>query len=160
MSIITMLAPKSLASQLDVARCTKMALVHDMAESLVGDITPVDGIDKVEKSRRESETIDFISRGLLGGLPSSYPTVGEDLRALWHEYEEGKTLEARFVHDVDKLELMLQMVEYERRHRINLGEFSWVGERVQLDEVKEWVQDLLRERCRFWDEVEDMTVSV
>jgi len=27
-------------------RCVMMALVHDMAESLVGDITPFDGISK------------------------------------------------------------------------------------------------------------------
>jgi hypothetical protein len=39
-----MLAPKE--AGLDSGRCVKMALVHDMAEALVGDITPVDGVDK------------------------------------------------------------------------------------------------------------------
>lgn len=43
MSIISMLCPDP---SVDRDRCVKMALVHDMAESLVGDITPIDGVDK------------------------------------------------------------------------------------------------------------------
>ena len=54
MSIMTMLAPPSLAAKINIPHCTKMALVHDMAESLVGDITPVDTqVSKSEKARRE-----------------------------------------------------------------------------------------------------------
>ncbi len=34
-------------------RCIRMALVHDLAESIVGDWTPYDGVSKVEKYRRE-----------------------------------------------------------------------------------------------------------
>ena len=34
-------------------RCIKMALVHDLAESIVGDITPSCGVSKDEKHRRE-----------------------------------------------------------------------------------------------------------
>ena len=35
-------------------RCIKLALVHDMAESIVGDLTPHDGISKEEKHNRET----------------------------------------------------------------------------------------------------------
>lgn len=34
-------------------RCIKLALVHDMAECIVGDIAPADNISKAEKHRRE-----------------------------------------------------------------------------------------------------------
>lgn len=34
-------------------RCIKLALVHDMAECIVGDIAPSDNISKAEKHRRE-----------------------------------------------------------------------------------------------------------
>lgn len=34
-------------------RCIRMALVHDLAESIVGDITPHNGVSKDEKYRRE-----------------------------------------------------------------------------------------------------------
>ncbi len=34
---------------LDVGKCIKMALVHDMGESIVGDITPHCGVSEQDK---------------------------------------------------------------------------------------------------------------
>lgn len=34
---------------IDINKCIKMSLIHDMAESIVGDITPRQGISKAEK---------------------------------------------------------------------------------------------------------------
>lgn len=36
------------------------------------------------------------------------------INSLWHEYEEQKTKEARFVKDLDRLEMALQACEYEK----------------------------------------------
>lgn len=154
MSIITLLCPPALASRIDLHRCTKMALVHDMAESLVGDITPVDGVAKPEKSRREAETMDYLCGTLLGGVHGG--AAGSDIRALWQEYEDSQTLESHFVHDVDKMELLLQMLEYERARQgqIDLGEFSWVATRIVLPEVKAWADELLKEREAFWAKIQ------
>lgn len=151
MSIITMLCPPSLASKLDIPRCTKMALVHDMGESLVGDITPVDGVSKPEKSRRERETMHFLGHGLLKNYNDG--VAGKGLKEIWEEYEAGETLEAVFVHDVDKLELVLQMIEYERRGegQLDLGEFAWVSKRIQLEEMRAWCQELINERGKMWE---------
>ena len=150
MSILTMFAPPSLAARINIQRCTMMALVHDMAELLVGDITPVDGVLKPEKSRRETETMDYLCKGVLGNVLAGYP--GEEIRKLWQEYEDSETLESKYVHDIDKMELLLQMMEYERQQegKVDLGEFSWVAQRIQLPEVKTWCDDLLRERAEFW----------
>ncbi len=130
-----------------------MALVHDMAEALVGDITPVDGVDKAEKNRRETETMDFLTSDLLGKR-TGLMKEGRGLRDIWQEYEDGKTLEAKFVKDVDKIELVLQMMEYERKGggKLDLGEFVWVAEKIQLDEVKSWCREILQEREDFWKE--------
>ena len=38
---------------LDLATVLSMALVHDLAEAVVGDITPHDGVDKAEKHAKE-----------------------------------------------------------------------------------------------------------
>ena len=38
-----------------------MALVHDLAESLVGDITPHDGVSKEEKYRRENVRFFYVT---------------------------------------------------------------------------------------------------
>ncbi|KAJ9295834.1 hypothetical protein DTO271G3_5857 [Paecilomyces variotii] len=150
MSIMTLLAPPSLSARLNVPHCTKMALVHDMAESLVGDITPVDtDVPKAEKARREAVVMDYIADNLLGGVPGGGLSGGE-IRKVFQEYEDNKTLEAQFVHDVDKMELLLQMVEYERAHEIDLSEFCHVAARIQLPEVKEWAATVLKEREALW----------
>lgn len=150
MSLITMFAPPSLSSRINIPRCMKMALVHDMAEALVGDITPVDGVTKDEKSRRESTTIAYFTQSLLGRVNGGM--TGQDLQDVWREYEDGETLESKFVHDVDKIELVLQMLEYEKAHdgKIDLGEFSWVASRIQLPEVRAWSDEVMREREEFW----------
>lgn len=151
MAMITMFAPPSLSSRLNIPKCTQMALIHDMAEALVGDITPVDGVSKEEKNRREGTTMDYFTKTLLGHVNGGL--TGEEIRTLWQEYEDSQTLESQFVHDVDKIELVLQMVEYERshEHKLDLGEFSWVASRIQLPEVKQWANDVLEEREQFWD---------
>ncbi|KAI4163287.1 MAG: hypothetical protein LQ342_003022 [Letrouitia transgressa] len=198
MSILTLLAPEPLRSKLDVPRCTLLALVHDMGESLVGDITPMDRVPKPEKHRREAEAMGFLTTGIrrhhqsksveeaprgaevdgVDGSSSQLPpseannghsfplshgllgagtgceVAGEMLRSAWDEYEADETLEAHFVHDVDKLELVLQMMEYERRGngKVDLGEFVWVAEGLRLEEMKAWCREVLREREQFWIE--------
>lgn len=44
MGVIAMLCPPE--ENIDKDKAVKIALVHDMAEALVGDITPVDNIPK------------------------------------------------------------------------------------------------------------------
>jgi putative hydrolase of HD superfamily len=150
MAIITMCAPASLASKIDLHRCTIMALVHDMAESLVGDITPVDGVSKPEKSRREEETMDYLCTQLLGNVDGG--GAGKTIRGAWQEYEDSVTPESLFVHDVDKVELVLQMIEYEKAHQQtkNLSEFAYVCSKVVTKEVKAWCDELLAERDQYW----------
>jgi putative hydrolase of HD superfamily len=150
MSLLTFACPAALRPRLDLNRCIKMCLIHDMAESLVGDITPVDGVAKPEKNRREAETMDYITKNLMGGLDGG--VAGEEMRAVWQEYEDSKTLESLFVHDLDKMELLLQMFEYEKRGRrtLDLGEFAYVATKFALPETREWAQQLLAEREVFW----------
>lgn len=154
MSIITMLAPPALSSKLDIPRCTRMALIHDMAEGLVGDLTPVDKVPKPEKSRREASTIDWVAERLLGNVHNG--TAGQSLREVWWEYENGETPESKFVHDVDKIELLLQMVEYERANdcQIDLSEFSWVARKLTMPEMKAWADEILKERADLWEQHE------
>ncbi|KAJ5240278.1 HD domain-containing protein [Penicillium chermesinum] len=136
MSVMTMLAPPELAARINVPHCTKMALIHDMAESLVGDITPVDtNVTKAEKARREAAVMDYITTSLLGNI-----------KDVFQEYEDNVTLEAQFVHDIDKMELLLQMVEYERSHKVDLSEFERVASRVQLPEIQAWAAQVVKER--------------
>jgi putative hydrolase of HD superfamily len=135
-----------------------MALIHNMAGALVGDITPVDGVAKHEKNRRESTTMDYFTNSL-GRV--NVGITGQELKAVWQEYENSDTPESQFVHDVDKIELVLQMVECERIHerKLDLGELPWIATRIVMPEVKEWSDALLKEREDFWAGQEHTTYT-
>ncbi|XP_070705208.1 5'-deoxynucleotidase HDDC2 [Pempheris klunzingeri] len=90
----------------DRDRCIKLALVHDMAECIVGDIAPSDNISKAEKHRREEATM----RHLSGLLPEG---LKQEIYGLWEEYENQSSPEARMVKQFDQLEMILQAHEYE-----------------------------------------------
>ncbi|KAK3007024.1 hypothetical protein RJ639_016922 [Escallonia herrerae] len=76
--------------------------------AIVGDITPDDGIPKLEKSRREKEALDHMCK-LLGEGPRA-----KEIHELWMEYEENSSMEAKVVKDFDKVEMILQALEYEK----------------------------------------------
>ncbi|KAK1417142.1 hypothetical protein QVD17_26264 [Tagetes erecta] len=122
-------------------KCIKMAIVHDIAEAIVGDITPSDGVPKEEKSRREKEAIDHMCK-LLGGGPRA-----EEIHELWMEYEENSTNEAKVVKDFDKIEMILQALEYENEQNKDLEEFfqSTAG-KFQTDLGKAWALEIASRR--------------
>ncbi|KAL4583758.1 hypothetical protein LXL04_008345 [Taraxacum kok-saghyz] len=53
-------------------RCIKIAIVHDIAEAIVGDITPADGVPKVEKSRLEQAALNEMCNVLGGGMRGTF----------------------------------------------------------------------------------------
>eukprot|EP00983_Pelagomonas_calceolata_P125727 1161231-Pelagomonas_calceolata.AAC.6 len=55
----------------DQNRCIKMAIVHDVAEAIVGDITPHCKVSKEEKKRMEEEAIKKIEQMLGTGTAAA-----------------------------------------------------------------------------------------
>ncbi|GJZ60666.1 HD domain-containing protein 2, partial [Tanacetum coccineum] len=98
-------------------RCIKIAIVHDIAEAIVGDITPSDGVPKAEKSRLEQAALKEMCNVLGGGMRA------QEIQELWREYEDNASLEANLVKDFDKVEMILQALEYETEHNKVLDEF-------------------------------------
>ena len=84
---------------LDRQRCIEMALVHELGEVYVGDLTPVDGVSREDKYRQEREA--FIK--VVEGLPN-----GKELLTLWEDFETGASPEARFIRQLDRLEMGIQ----------------------------------------------------
>ncbi|KAG7394939.1 HD domain-containing protein 2 [Phytophthora boehmeriae] len=123
------------------SKCIKMAIVHDLAESLVGDITPHDGVADKDKHRMEKEALDEICNKL-GDTPSA-----AEIRELWAEYEAGSTEEAKMVKDFDKFEMILQADDYERAQNIPLDDFfqSTKG-KFRTPLVQSWAEELTTQR--------------
>ncbi|KAG2122612.1 HD domain-containing protein [Suillus cothurnatus] len=129
---------------LDVSKCVMMAVVHDLAEAQVGDITPREGISKQEKQRLESEAMHNFVYDMLHGSPAALR-----IEALWNEYEEGETNEAKFVKDLDRLEMALQAREYEAAHTLDLQPFFDSSlPHLRHPEVKRWGEDLAQARSQ------------
>ncbi|MFN2221225.1 MAG: HD domain-containing protein, partial [Candidatus Promineifilaceae bacterium] len=101
------LAPH-LDEPLDLANALAMAVLHDLPEALTSDIpSPAWRLmPKEAKPQAEEEAM----RRITGAVDGS-----ERLLVLWHELKEGRTVEARLVHDADKIDLYLQALVYEQQ---------------------------------------------
>ncbi|KAH9464906.1 hypothetical protein Pst134EA_003347 [Puccinia striiformis f. sp. tritici] len=143
MAMLAMLSEKD--PDLDISKCVMLALVHDLAEAEVGDITPHDGISREEKYRRESIAIEKFTSELLPAQSIS----SQRLKSLWLEYEDGQTREAQFVKDLDRFELALQGVEYEKRDKLDSIQtfFETTVPLIKHPEVKGWANELMDERA-------------
>ncbi|MBI4258385.1 MAG: HD domain-containing protein [Thaumarchaeota archaeon] len=113
---------------LDVERAMGMALIHDVGESVIGDLTPEDA-DAPRKGVLEDEAVQRI----LSTLPEVVKTV---LSSLWEEYKAGASSEARLVRELDKVEMALQAEEY----RLDGYDAS------KLKEFKEYARGLVKDR--------------
>eukprot|EP00850_Spirogloea_muscicola_P016538 SM000135S26982 [mRNA] locus=s135:38563:48888:+ [translate_table: standard] len=122
----------------DQARCVKLAAVHDLAEAIVGDITPSDGIDKEEKNRREADAMEQLCTTLGGG------PVAAEVKALWQEYESNLSPEAKLVKDFDKVEMILQAHEYEAAQGHKLEDFfQSIQGKLQTRTGKAWAAEIV-----------------
>tara|TARA_B100001540_G_scaffold210207_1_gene185160 strand:- start:952 stop:1476 length:525 start_codon:yes stop_codon:yes gene_type:complete len=104
MSVMAMVLSdlKSLNSE----KVIKMSILHDWAESKIGDFMPDEiGYDK------KSELENYAMVEILESLPQS---IQSDYQNMWNEFLVRETPEARLVHELDKLEMALQAKIYEK----------------------------------------------
>ena len=90
--------------EFDTEKILRMALLHDMAESVTGDFTPEE-ISKKDKRKMENSAMQDILSKLPSKLTSIYTKI-------WKEYQNGNSKEAILVHEIDRLEMALQARKY------------------------------------------------
>ncbi|KAJ2003410.1 hypothetical protein GGI04_000788 [Coemansia thaxteri] len=126
---------------LDRGKCVKMAIVHDLAEALVGDITPFDGVSKERKREMEHAAMDQLSDMLSNSAQAA------EIHALWREYEDDTTAEAHLVHDLDKCEMIQQALEYEQSDGKQLDSFFESTQGIfRHPQVQAWADEIRRRR--------------
>jgi len=113
-AILSMIVAEEYFPDLDIAKVMKIALTHEIGEIIVGDITPHDKISKEEKHKLEETAV----KEIFGGFPNP-----EKYISIWKEYENNQTPEAKFVKQMDRLEMALQASVYEHQKHGDLSEF-------------------------------------
>ena len=90
---------------LDPLKLLRMALIHDLPEALIGDLMPL------QKNSETKENEENAIHQILSLLPKMQ---GENYLAVWNEYQAGKTIEAKAVRQLEKIEMAIQAKEYEK----------------------------------------------
>ena len=103
---VALLAAVATPAHLDRRRVLELAALHDLAEAAVGDLVPGEYASKAEKLALERKGLD----DLLGGCPAE---LRARMLADFDELAADATPEARFVHELDKLEMAFQARRYE-----------------------------------------------
>ena len=95
---------------IDGEKLLRMALTHDLCESIAGDVTPFcDAGAIASKHEKEKAAMNEIRKVV--GDP-----LGKELFDLWLEYEEQVTPVSLYCKDIDKFEMVMQAYEYEKKH--------------------------------------------
>jgi len=112
------------AKKLDTQKILKMALLHDLAESVVGDLTPEDAT--------KQQKVDLENTAMKKILATINNTQSKQYWKIWMEYQKQSSKEAKLLHDVDKLEMALQASVYKKsKHNV----------RPFLDSAKKQIKD-------------------
>ena len=126
---------------LNLLKVIKMVLLHDLVEIDAGDTFCYDKKAALDKSAREEKAANRI----FGILPVD---LMSEFRAIWDEFEERKTSEARFAAALDRLQPLL--------HNYNTQGAAWIAHGVTSDMVIERNQHIAQGSQELWDYAEKL----
>jgi len=101
LAIMTMVLAEHSDTPIDVLKVLKMVLIHDIVEIDAGDTFIYDTL----KSHSNTDNERKAAIRIFGLLPKEQ---GDELIAIWEEFETGATNEAKFAKSMDRLEPLLQ----------------------------------------------------
>jgi len=101
LALLGMVLAKKL--EVDEGKIIRMALVHDLVESETGDIPTPQKKENFEEEKRIATRI------------FSKIEDGNEYLGLWEEFELGSSKEAILLAQLDKIEMVMQALEYEKK---------------------------------------------
>lgn len=114
--------------ELDLGKTLEMLAIHELEELAIGDVTPLDKIDKKDLKDKAKEAVFSFVKNL---------NQSDFLMNLTDEYNEGKSLEAKFAKAVDKLECVLEFKKYQDLKQVSLSHLK--PQMLKNKKVKEFV---------------------
>ncbi|WP_372364999.1 HD family hydrolase [Candidatus Uabimicrobium sp. HlEnr_7] len=133
LTTLAMIVADHLFPELNTEKIMRMCLLHDIAEAYTGDFTPQHQITKTEKQHLEQQAMEQLLAKLARG---AYYIE------LWQEYEEQQTPEAKFVKNMDRLDMILQASIYEYIYKKDLSEFMSAIEKINCPHIQKIFRDL------------------
>jgi len=107
-ALMTFIFADELKIKINLIKTLEMALIHDIVESIVGNVdytSIIKGkITEKQKTLLENKAINQLRKSM-----TQYS--GNKISALWKEYEKGITKEAKFVKAMNRLETLMYLVE-------------------------------------------------
>jgi putative hydrolases of HD superfamily len=125
-TILAWLIADKYLPELDIVKILKYSLIHEIGEIYAGDITPDDNITEDEKYELEIASVKKVFSKL---------KHGDEYIKLWEEFEKAENKEAKFIKQIDKLEMALQAHFYEQKLDLNLRDFKDSAKKVLNDDV-------------------------
>lgn len=124
---------KARGLEVDCERLLRMALLHDWAETRVGDMPRTATNYFGAEARKSAEKLAFAD--LVNGAGST----AAEYKEIFAEYEERRSLEARLVKAADVIDLLVQAYALERSGARGLDEFWEVIDKAdfQLPQLAE-----------------------
>jgi len=101
LAMMTLVLAEHSDHPVDVLKVLKMVLIHDIVEIDAGDTFIYDSV----KNHSNTDEELLAAKRIFGLLPTGQ---AEELIAIWTEFEEGLTHEAKFARSMDRLEPLLQ----------------------------------------------------
>ncbi|HEU4506905.1 MAG TPA: HD family hydrolase [Pyrinomonadaceae bacterium] len=125
----------------DVQKVLRIALLHDWAETRVGDMPRTGTLYFGSEARKQAEMAAF--RDIVAEVDQNHGLYAR----LYDDYEHRSSLEARLVKAADVLDLLVQVLALERAGARGLDEFWQVAEQPDFNlegEAEQIVHELLR----------------
>jgi len=101
LAMMTIVLAEHSDQKIDILKVVKMVLIHDIVEIDAGDTFIYDST----KNHTNTEEEFIAAKRIFGLLP---PAQAEEFIAIWQEFEDGLTNEAKFAKSMDRFEPLLQ----------------------------------------------------
>jgi putative hydrolases of HD superfamily len=101
LAMMTIVLAEHSDKRIDILKVLKMVLIHDIVEIDAGDTFIYD----TQKNHTNTDQELIAAKRIFGLLPAEQ---AEEFIAIWKEFEEGDTDEAKFAKSMDRFEPLLQ----------------------------------------------------
>ncbi len=143
-SLIALLLTDLIDEEFDREKVLSMAVMHDLPESVTGDLS-LGGSRLLPKGAKATAEKAAMNE-LLAGIG-----FGPRWQALWQEFEDLSSPEAKVVRDADRIDLLVQALVYERTTgTVQLEEF-WTFAPVEsfcFQESRQLIAGLVARRAK------------